>query len=133
MTVITKILPSEKNATKLMTRKVRVEDSYVAPGINLEEFPMERDAHYDLENIEWVRSYEDTDKVPRKELLEAWVSGTGYFGNEASEGTVYSQCALVIDFPSSESQAKVDIAEALLKEPVVADAVKTIPSGKYME
>jgi hypothetical protein len=133
MTVITKILPSTKNAAKLMTCKVCREESDCGRGIDLDDFPMERDEHYDLDYIEWVRYYDDTEEVPRKELLEATVSGTGYFGNEATEGTVYSQCALVIDFPSSESQAKVDIAEALLKEPIVADAVKTIPSGKYMQ
>lgn len=118
-----------------MTKKVRIEDSFMARGIDLEDFPLEKDEHYDLDSIDWVRSYEDQDKVPRKELLQAFVSGTGYFGNEAGQGTVYSQCAIVIDFPASDSKAKVEIAERLLSEPVVVvvDSVKTIPNGKRME
>ncbi len=133
VTEITKILPSKRNVAKLMTKKVRVEDEFIARGIDLEDFPMEKDEHYDLNSIEWVRAYDDNEKVPRKELLEAYVSGTGYFGNEAGEGTVYSQCALVIEFPTSDSKAKVDIAERLSSQPVVVDAIKTIPSGKRME
>jgi hypothetical protein len=108
-------------------------DSFTARGINLEKFPMATDKHFDLDTITWVRSINNRSKVPRKELLEVYVSDTGYFGNEASIGTVYSQCALVIEFPYSNSKAKLEIAERLVSQPVAEDAVTAIPMGKRMK
>ncbi len=133
VTEITKILPSKRNVSKLLTKKVRIEDSFMARGIDLQVFPMERDEHYDVESIQWVRAYDDKYEVPRKKLLEAYVSGTGNFGNEAGGGIVYTQCALAINFPKSNSKAKLEIAERLVSQPVVVDAIKTIRSGKRME
>jgi hypothetical protein len=128
---LAKILPSKDNAEKLLTGKYYEDDNdRLVKGIKWRRMPIEKDRHFRFRDITWVHRY---NKGPSNKLLKdpLLFSITGYFGNEAGYETVYAKCALVVEFPRSDSRAKVDIVEALLKEPIVADAVKTIPSGVW--
>jgi hypothetical protein len=107
--VVVNELLSSNAAKKQFTSSVMVERSFRAPGINLSNLSTEmEEAEKKIRSVCWViglpgsqsTSYVDAAQVPKKRLLEAFVSYEGYYGNEASEGAVYSYCGIVIEIPA---------------------------------
>jgi len=63
-----------------------------------------------IDDVSWVVSLPgccsgeiNGPKVPKAHLLDAFVSATGYFGNESSNGHVYAQCAVLVRIPGGGS------------------------------
>lgn len=98
-------LPTVSTADTLASYEM-IEDCYMGLGISTEDFNDESDEM--LGSLEWVIGLPGRDggyfpapaSIPRAKILDdVSVSGTGYFGNEASDGCVYAQCAITIEIP----------------------------------
>ena len=62
--------------------------------------------------------------APLKPLASVWVSETGYFGNEASDTTLYTHAALVVTVPPAYTRAAILAAAAPTTVPKLARAVE---------
>jgi transcriptional regulator with XRE-family HTH domain len=71
--------------------------------ISCEELPNIVNA--DMEKTEWLSNITWChENGPRGVLLDdVTMSATGYFGNEACEGTIYQRCAVILSVPDSTS------------------------------
>eukprot|EP01031_Cornospumella_fuschlensis_P034647 gene34647-41959_t len=94
------ILPTVKNA-RLLGKVELIQEEFRSFGINLEDKPFKsQNIDFELDEVAWVfgiEGYIDGHMhadIPLAPILECFM-GTGYFGNEAWIGTVYSQASNV--------------------------------------
>jgi hypothetical protein len=112
---ITEELISHKNVAKLTT-DVCIEDEFMAKGVDIEDAETGTDL---FDGINWAigfslnngqsapgaKDLSHDERPPIGMVLDdIWMSGTGYFGNEASSGSIYSNVAIVIEIPEAESE-----------------------------
>ena len=113
---ITEELVSHNNVGKLL-EDVCVEDSFMAKGLDLED-------DYDSDifsDINWAigfslkngqaatgaKTLSISEQPPIGRVLDdVWMSSTGYFGNEACSGSIYSNVAIVINVPPFDSESR---------------------------
>jgi hypothetical protein len=91
-----------------------IENSFLDVAVSEEDISDESDVT--IGSVNWVASLPDSlgslgkglvsADVPQAKLLDAFVSGTGYFGNEAGEGTIYAQCAVLVHMPRYDTEER---------------------------
>ena len=68
-----------------------------------------------LDDVEWAiempSQERHCDAVPIARVMEAMVSATGYFGNEACDGCIYAQCAIVLTIPEECDEERNKVIE----------------------
>jgi hypothetical protein len=115
--------PSFEDALALTSPTV-IEDSFLARGLDLQNLRSERwsleiggkeISHQDMfEAIDWLidfptlRGSGSSNLFPARPIpiIECFTSGTGYFGNEAGDSTVYASAAIAIPVPAYEVRCK---------------------------
>ena len=114
---ITEELISHNNVGKIL-EDVCVEESFMAKGLDLQD---DYESSSLFGGISWAIGFslKDGKSAPGaknlsiserppigKVLDDIFMSGTGYFGNEASSGSIYNNVAIVIDVPPFDSESR---------------------------
>lgn len=110
--------------TRGLSKLELIEDEVIERGISTEGMEMD-DGDREIDDVTWLLSLphgvsgaiNENGMIPQAPLLEAYVSSSGYFGNEAGEGCVYAQCAVILDIPAADSAARSRAASAPLPPP----------------
>jgi hypothetical protein len=112
MDFVLKALPTLASARREMSAAVLIEESFISRGVNLVQLPNLPScagAQYieDIEDsvtwcIDRAGAWGGGPKAPRAPILDdVFVSGTGYFGNEAGQGTIYVSTVLLVHVPEA--------------------------------
>eukprot|EP01135_Chromosphaera_perkinsii_P006212 Nk52_evm1s454 gene=Nk52_evmTU1s454 len=145
-------LPTLKEAQK-MTKSVSICRGMRARGLSYEEIPEADEGHVTSGDsasfgVLWVFDLPKPDVMQRRRacskpvpmmrpVLDCFLSGTDYFGNEASEATIYAHAAIVIKFPSWEDRKErapaKDDEESLLNPEIFSGAKKGLSAIEELQ
>ena len=118
MRLVQSTLPSLHTVAPTYASYRMIENDFLDIGVDEEGIKEDEDG-VKLDDVRWVISpcsevggVIDNKKVPKAKLLDAFVSATGYFGNESGQGHIYAQCAILINIPETDSDERIAVTKA---------------------